>query len=412
MGKDLNGKELGTGISQRSNGKYEARYVDRFGNRKSIYGNDLKEVRRKYNAAIYENEHEINLKDSFTLDEWNARWLNIYKIDEIRPNTLVRYKDTYRKHISPVLGKMKMSDITQMEIKTLLKNMKNKGYGFEIRNSVKIMFVDMFNKALTDEFVRRNPAKGITVKRDEEKEIKVLTEEEQIVFFDCCKGTFYDNFFIVAVTTGMRIGEIAGLRLEDIDFENKKVNVNRTLVYAKYDGEEKKTFHIEEPKTKTSTRSIPINRQCEMALKKQIMQKRIIANKAPKSKQIDNQFKDLLFTTKYNTPLNAQNICDAIEKIVNEINLVRDYTEEMEKFTCHAFRHTFATRCFEAGIKPKTVQKYLGHATLQMTMDLYTSVLPKHMTDEMDKLEERLEILESESENLLEKRLNIVSFPA
>ena len=71
---------------------------------------------------------------------------------------------------------------------------------------------------------------------------------------------------------------------------------------------------------------------------------------------------------------------EAIKKVVDEVNLTRDYIDEIEVFSPHCFRHTFATRCFESCIQPKTVQAYLGHASLQMTMDLYTSVMPKHMS--------------------------------
>ena len=88
-----------------------------------------------------------------------------------------------------------------------------------------------------------------------------------------------------------------------------------------------------------------------------------------------------------NTPLNAQIVFDAIKRIVDEMNTTRDTMEEIEMFSFHCFRHTFATRCFEVGIKPKTVQTYLGHATLKMTMDLYTTVLPEHMENEMYKLD-------------------------
>ena len=106
MGKDLKGKEIGKGFVQKSSGSYEARYIDRFGNRKSITGKDLKDVRRRYNEAIYEDKHEINIRENYSLDEWYKVWLNLYKIDEIRPSTLARYKTLYRKHISPVLGKI------------------------------------------------------------------------------------------------------------------------------------------------------------------------------------------------------------------------------------------------------------------------------------------------------------------
>lgn len=389
MGKSLDGKELGNGIMQKKDGRYEARYVDRFGKRVSISGRDLKVVKRKFNEAVYENEKEINIKDNITLNDWYEKWMNVYKFDVIRENSKSYYNTVFKKHISPILGNFYLKDITQYQIKKLIKDIGEKGYGFETKNKTRIILLDIFNKAIINEYVKNNPAKGITVKRDEEKDIKVLTLEEQVAFFNCCKGTFYDNFFIVALSTGMRIGEIASLRKSDIDFDNKLVHVTRTLVYQKYETDDCKTFHFEPPKTKTSIRKIPINKQCEIALKKQFLQKNVVMNKNPK--KVDEQFQDLLFTTKYNTPLNSQIICNAIDKIVSEINLTRDITEEMEVFSCHCFRHTFATRCFEAGIQPKTVQAYLGHATLQMTMDLYTTVLSDHKMSEMGKLENMLE---------------------
>lgn len=408
MGKNLEGKELGQGIIQKKNGIYEARYVDRFGKRKSISGRDLKDVKRRFNEAVYENDQEINIKEDIKLDEWYEKWMNIYKYDTIRENTKRQYNQIYYHLISPCLGNYTLKNITQINIKELIKKLDKEGYKYTTKNKVKVILSDIFNKAMINEYVRKNPAKGITVKRDDdENDIVVLTQEDQIVFFNCCKGTFYDNFYNVAVTTGMRIGELAALRWEDVDLGNRLIHVRRTLVYQKYDTDTCKTFHFELPKTKTSYRDIPINRQCELALKKQYMQKNVVKDKAPKEKEVEEQFKDLLFTTKFNTPLNAQIICDAIKRIVNEINLTRDVTDEMETFSCHCFRHTFATRCFEAGIKPKTVQSYLGHATLQMTMDLYTSVLPQHQMSEMDKLENALDNISNNSDKLVDEQYEL-----
>ncbi len=93
--------------------------------------------------------------------------------------------------------------------------------------------------------------------------------------------------------------------------------------------------------------------------------------------QKESEFQDRLFITKYNTPINAQIAIDAINNIIKEINTMRDSLDQFEKFSFHTFRHTFATRCIESGINPKVVQEYLGHATLQMTMDLYV-----HITDD------------------------------
>lgn len=295
-----------------------------------------------------------------------------------------------------------------MDIKKIIKELDKNGYKFETKNKVRILLVDIFNKAIINEYVMKNPAKGMSIKRDEKKDIRVLSVEEQTLFFDCCKGTFYDNFFTTAISTGMRIGELAALRWKDIDWENNLIHVTRTLIYQKFEGDAKKEFHLGNPKTYTSIRDIPINRQCEIALKKQYMQKYVVEAKAPKCKQPEEQFKDLLFTTKYDTPLNSQIVCDAIKKIVDEINLTRDYIEEMEVFSCHCFRHTFATRAFEAGIQPKTVQAYLGHATLQMTMDLYTAVMPQHLSNEMEKMSEVLDKISQNGENLAEEQYEFV----
>lgn len=407
VGKDLKGKELGVGILQRKDGVYYARYVNRFGKRESIYNTKLSTLKTLLNEAIYEDNNCLNAIDNnTTLDDWHETWESIHKHGLLRDSSKLNYGIIYRLHISPSLGRMKLNEVTQVQIKALIRSLAKKGLGFETQNKVRNLLLDMFGKAMNDNFVNRNPAKGIVVKRNEEIERKVLTTDEQREFFDCARGTFYDNLFTVAVSSGLRQGELCALRLSDIDFKNKTISITRTLLYQKIEelGDTQKTFRFGPPKTKTSVRKVPINRQCELALKKQIIQKNVIATKRPK--KVEEQFKDLLFTTKFNTPLNVQNVSDAIKKIVDEINLTKDMLEEMECFSSHTFRHTFATRCFEAGIDAKTVQKYLGHASIKMTMDLYTHVLGEHQANEMDKLESQLDGSMSVSDNKIDQQFD------
>lgn len=403
MGKDLKGKELGEGISQRSNGMYQARYVDRFGKRETIYSREKKNIKDLLNKALYEDKMHLNVIDNnITLDDWYLQWLEVHKYKVIRENTKRHYEHIYKKHIKPELGKIKLRDINQLRVKTLLKKLDKKGYQYETQNKVRILLLDMFNKAMIDHYAMENPAKGIRLVRSEEKDIRVLSPEEQTEFFDCCRGTFYDNLFTVAVSTGLRPGELCALRWEDIDFKKKEISVTRTLLYQKLDGDTKKEFHINPPKTKSSIRKVPINRQCELALKKQKMQHNVILAKSS-AKPIEG-YEDLLFTTKFGTPINATILCDAIKSIIVQINLCRDELEQFERFSGHCFRHTFATRCFEAGIQPKTVQMYLGHASLKMTMDLYTHVLDDHKHEEMAKFETALDVVLNGSEELAEQR--------
>lgn len=405
MGKDLKGKEIGVGLSQLKDGKYSGRFVNRFGKRQEIRSNDLKELKVLMNKARYEDVNKLNMSDnSLTLDKWFEQWINNYKYKTICANTKRHYVGIYEKHISPTLGKKKMIDITQLMIIGLLNTLDKNGYQFETRNKVRILLLDMFDKAMINEFTAKNPAKGIKMEQHENSEPRVLTPDEQAAFFECSKGTFYDNLFTVAITTGLRPGETCGLTLKDIDFENLLINVDKTLVYQKFEGDEKKTFHFDPPKTKSSKRQVPMNQKCALALKKQILQRNVVLGR--KTAKPVSGFEDLLFTTKYGTPINAEIYGAAIKKIIEDINLCRDVLEQLESFSPHCFRHCFATRCFEAGIKPKTVQKYLGHASLQMTMDLYTHVLLDHSQEEMLKLETVLESTMEVSETTINKKFD------
>ena len=395
MGKDLNGKELGNGICQRKNGKYCARYVDRFGKRKTIYDDKISEIRKKLALAIAENENHISVKENITLDKWFGYWIDVYKKKSVRPNTLREYTHIYNKSISPYIGNYNINSITKSVIQNLILKADDRGYGYERQNKIKIILSDMFSKAMDDEFMVKNPAKSVRIYGKKKISAKALSKDEQEIFFECCAGTFYDNLFNVAVNTGLRPGELFALTEKDINLEEGYIDVNKTLVYQKYLDDDCKVFHVEPPKTCQSYRKVPMNSLCRKYIERQIRQKNVIGNKRPKEKN------DYLFTTKFNTPLNSQIYSDAIKEVIDMINVSKSCDEEMEYFSGHTFRHTFATRCFEAGVSPKVVQSYLGHATLQMTMDLYTHVMP-------EKLNSDIERIASKENNVIDFEKNVV----
>ena len=395
MGKDLNGKELGNGICQRKNGKYCARYVDSFGKRKTIYDDKISEIRKKLALAIAENENHISVKENITLDKWFGYWIDVYKKKSVRPNTLREYTHIYNKSISPYIGDYNINSITKSVIQNLILKADDSGYGYERQNKIKIILSDMFSKAIDDEFLVKNPAKSVRIYGKKKISAKALSKDEQEIFFECCAGTFYDNLFNIAVNTGLRPGELFALTEKDINLEEGYIDVNKTLVYQKYLDDDCKTFHVEPPKTSKSYRKVPINSLCRKYIERQIRQKNVIENKRPKEKN------DYLFTTKFNTPLNSQIYSDAIKAVIDMINVSKSCDEEMEYFSGHTFRHTFATRCFEAGVSPKVVQSYLGHATLQMTMDLYTHVMP-------EKLNNDIERIASKENNVIDFEKNVV----
>ena len=368
MGRDLKGKELGTGITQRKDGVYQARFIDRWGKRQTIYGKDLKALRKDYAKCIADNERKNNVKERATLDEWFERWMEVYKAKSVRPNTKREYVHIYGKSISPYLGSRQINDLVKSDIQQVVDIAYDAGYLYERQNKIKIILRDMLQRAVEDQLIINNPVSGIKIRSEKEIKARALTLQEQHTFFEYCKNTFYENLFQVAVNTGLRPGELFALQLSDIDFENGFIDVNKTLVYQRYLTDTHKEFHIEPPKTKQSYRKVPMNSACREYLLRQVKQKEIVSAKCPKEKN------DHLFTTKFNTRINSQIYCDAIKVIVRQINLLRAANDLFEHFPGHTFRHTFATRCFEAGIPPKVIQSLLGHATLKMTMDLYTHV--------------------------------------
>ena len=380
MGKDLKGKELGVGITQRKDGLYQGRYKDRFGKYKTIYNKKLGDLRKELAIAIADNQLYTSVRDEIKLDDWFKRWVDVYKKKSVRPNTLREYTHIYNKNISPILGNRNINSLVKADIQQLIKKVNDDGYLYERQNKVKVILTDMFARAIEDDLMVKNPAKGVKLYQDKISSARVLTIGEQDVFFDFCKNTFYDNLFNVAVNTGLRPGELFALTIEDINFEEKYIDVNKTLVYQKYLDDECKTFHLEPPKTKQSYRHVPINSTCIDYLKRQVELKEIVSSRRPKMQT------DYLFVTRFNTPLNSVIYSDAIRSVIRRINETRSLDNQFDFFSGHTFRHTFATRCLEAGIQPKVVQSYLGHATLKMTMDLYTHVTNEKATEDIERI--------------------------
>ena len=380
MGKDLKGKEIGIGFSQRKDGLYQARYKDRFGKTKTIYNRKLSDLRKEYSVLVAENINFTSIRQEINIDDWFKKWIDIYKKKSVRPNTLREYTHIYNKNISPFMGNRKINSIVKSDVQWLIDKAYEDHYKYERQNKIKVILSDMFERALEDDLISKNPCKGVIIRTEKQVKAKSLTVEEQSVFFEFCKNTFYDNLFNIAVNTGLRPGELFALTREDVDMENGFIDVNKTLVYQKYLTDERKTFHVEPPKTKQSYRKVPINSVCRKYLEKQFELKTLMSNKRSKEQ---NGF---LFVTTFNTPLNSVIYSDAIRSIIRKINETRSLDDAFPFFSGHTFRHTFATRCFENGIQAKVVQSYLGHASLKMTMDLYTHVLEDKLSTDIEKI--------------------------
>lgn len=381
MGKDLKGKELGKGISQRKDGRYQARFTDRFGKRRCVYGITLKEVKNALMSEVVDNYSKNNVVDSnMTLDQWYEKWMRVYKEPVLKPSTIRIYICTYHCYIKPVLGRLPLSSITKLMVTDLLNELGKKLHKSTV-NNIRTVLCDLFSYAMDNDLCTKNPVKGIKIIGADRRKIVTLSREDQRDFFFMAKGCFYYNLYIVAVNTGLRSGELRALTLDDIDFENNTINVTKTLTYfRKSSKDDFLGYKISIPKTKSSIRTVPMNSICRKAIEDQVQQ----LNTLPPIDYDSDVLGKLLFVTRNNRPLMDEVLGSSIRTVRNNVNKIRASQNQplMPKFSAHTFRHTFATRCFEAGIPPKTVQAYLGHTSLQMTMDIYTEVLiDKKMSD-------------------------------
>ena len=323
QGEDLR-KYNGKTIRKRSDGRYELRYYD--GKKRcSIYGKTQNEcITKLKNILNNTKKDKVNYK-SIRLGEWLEQWLKLYKQNKVAKTTFDQMQ-RYLKEVEPLYhySLKKISPIILQEFLNQIDKPRK-------REKIHLFLKDAFAKAVKARIIDYNPFEGVeTVKRDK-KQSRSLTHEEEKLFVEACKKSRYGNLYLVCLYSGMRIGEALALTQENIDYKNKTITINKSI---------NDFGEIVPPKTKTSIRTIPLFHKIENLTK--------------------NLPQDKLFPYKKTVYQNKMAI------LCKQLNL--------QNVSTHTMRHTFATRCAEAGIAPKVVQKWLGHSTIEMTMNVYTHI--------------------------------------
>lgn len=393
MGKDLKGKELGQGLSQRKDGRYSARITVN-GKRIEKYFAKPSEARQWITGTSYEKEHGMILLEELTVDQWFWKWIDMYKKDIVSDSTYKNYKMSYEHHIKGKIGFMKLVDVRQSDCQRVLNDAYDSGLAYGTMNLIRITMHALFDGAVSDEILIKNPVTTkVKCRQREVKERRVLSRAEQLEFLKCAQNSMYYNAYLLVLHTGLRSGEIGGLKWEDIDFENKRLFVNRTLLFDKRKG----GFYFGQPKSKTSQRDVPLTDSAISILRNQKLlqfQLRAQSNKWNTNEKFDG----LVFTSINGKPTGHSTYNDNIIRIVTNINndrralakIENTNFEEFEPMSMHTLRHTFATRSIEAGIKPNVLQHILGHSSITVTMDLYVHTLGEEKTKEMQKIEDEL----------------------
>lgn len=328
-------------------------------------------AKQAYARLLVQVQENDVLTDSNRLfSELADEWLEQYR-NTVKESTYVAQRLALRKHVLPLFGKMKISKITI----PFCQRQVNHWYSYYKKFSNLIGLTSSILKyALSLRLIRSNPMDGvIRPKRkkrvDEEKFVApYYTKEELLAFIEITKSyadPLYPIFRILAFT-GLRKGELLGLRWKDIDFKNKTLSVKQTLATV-----ENWRLEFQVPKTEKSLRTISLDDETLQVIKRwQLKQKELFLQFGIKALKNGNQ---LLFTTEENKPYYLDFINHNLKLIVKE--------HDLKYITPHGFRHTHCSLLFESGASLKEVQVRLGHTDIKTTMDIYAHV-SKRQTEE------------------------------
>ena len=347
----------GTGTFAKRGNSWRGQFVIN-GKRISITKRTKKEVIDEANlmraAALQGNYVE---RSDTTVREYFELWFNKYIKSIVSEQTVIHYKAMFENHILPALGDIKLQELSKSDIEinyanTFHKKRNGNSYSHSTVNSLSVQFKKMLQSAVDNGYLNKNPHNGIELhKLRPPKKVSAYNQEEQKIIIEFCKRKQLDWVFYFLITTGVRYGEATALTWSDVNFEDKTIDINKTVV--EYHGS---ATIQNKPKTDAGFRTIVISDKVAEFLK---------MVKASQEEELN--FRNLVFP-------------NSMYNIMGSANSTRRWKDDCEKMGIpykgkHALRHTWATRALEAGTNVKVVSHMLGHKNVITTMNIYQDVL-------------------------------------
>jgi integrase len=340
------------------------------GKRKTKYCKTKKEARDWNKNMLDQIDNGLTLKGAkTTLENFLTEWL-IAVTPNLAPTTTRDYGSYIKRHILPVLGKVKLSDLRPDQVQTFYNHLVKKGCSQYTVRIVHAVLHRALNQAVRWGLIGRNPASLVEKPKPKKIEMKTWNDHQVMSFLSVIEDPQYQALYYLAVTTGMRQGELLGLKWKDLDWISGHIQVKRQLQRITGQG---KVFR--EPKTASGKRTIVIGQAGIDKLKdNQENQQNLRMFAGEKWKE-----NKLIFTTSIGTPMEPRRMYLMFKKYANEVHL--------PSIRLHDLRHTAATLMLQAGVHPKIVQERLGHADISLTLNTYSHVSPVMQQNVAEKLD-------------------------
>lgn len=371
-------------ITKRSDGRWEARISLDGGKRKSFYGKTRQEVARKLAQVIRDRDNGLPIvAERQTVAEYAKSWLESME-PTIGPSSLQRYDECLRLHIVPRIGTIALARLMPQHIQAAYAAALKRGLSSTYVHMIHGVVHHMLGDAMRLGLVQRNVSELVEVPRIRHYEMQVYTPQQARAFLDAARDHRLEALFVLALTTGMRQGELFALQWHNVDTEQGIVQVRATL--KRIDSK----LVIAETKTKKSRRRIALTPLACEALRRhraRQLEERLVLGQAW-------QDRDLVFP---NTIGNLYSLGSferrVFWRIIDKAGLPR--------IRFHDLRHTAATLLLLQGVHVKVVSEMLGHSSITITLDRYSHVLPDMQRDAAMAMQRVLQAVSKPSDGLM-----------
>lgn len=304
--------------------------------------------------------------------DWVNTWIEKHKAPKLAPATLTSYRNNFRLHINPYVGEISLRKLTTFHIQRMLDSIDGSLSTFIKNYNV---LHGALEKAVELGMIPRNPCKGVAFPKDDKESIRVLAKEEQKRFIEALDGEYYRAIFLTYLYTGLRMGESLPLTWSDIDLEKRLIRVNKkAIVCHDYSTHSAPQVIQDFCKTKSSKRTVVITAGLVAILAEHKKAMQELARQLEETWSEDS----LVFKNTRRNIIQGRNLQRCLYRLFAKAGI--------KGATLHTLRHTYATRCFEAGVDIKAISEQLGHANMKTTYNIYVHLLEDTKTKEIDKL--------------------------